>query len=117
MKFSRPLKLNHVFRRLYAKGGCVTGRYLVLYCKRNGLEENRVGITVSKKLGGAVVRNRARRRLRECYRLNEHRLRPGFDVVIAARSRCLTVPFSRLEEAFLAAASELGLAKPPEDTP
>ena len=117
MKFSRSLKLNHVFRRLYARGGCVTGRYLVLYCGRNGLEENRVGITVSKKLGGAVVRNRARRRLRECYRLNEHRLRPGFDVVIAARSRCLNVPFSRLEEAFLAAASELGLTKPPEDTP
>ena len=51
MKFSRSLKLNHVFRRLYAKGSCVAGRYLVLYCKRNGLEENRVGITVSKKLG------------------------------------------------------------------
>ena len=83
MKFSRSLKLNHVFRRLYAKGSCVAGRYLVLYCKRNGSKENRVGITVSKKLGGAVVRNRARRRLRECYRLNEHRLRPGYDIVIA----------------------------------
>ena len=114
MKFSRSLKLNHVFRRLYSKGGCVAGRYLVLYCRRNGLAENRVGITVSKKLGGAVVRNRARRRLRECYRLNEHRLKPGFDVVIAARGRCLNAPFSALEDAFLAAAAELGLSSKEE---
>ena len=49
MKFSRSLKLNHVFRRLYSRGGCVAGRYLVLYCKRNGLEENRVGIKEKKK--------------------------------------------------------------------
>ena len=115
MKFSRSLKLNHVFRRLYSKGNCVAGRYLVLYCKRNGSQNNRVGITVSKKLGGAVVRNRARRRLRECYRLNEHRLRPGFDVVIAARSRCLTAPFSALEASFLSACASLGLARDPED--
>ena len=87
MKFSRSLKLNHVFRRLYAKGGCVAGRYLVLYCRRIGLEENRVGLPVSKKLGGAVVRNRARRRLRECYRLNEHLLRPGYDIVFVARTK------------------------------
>ncbi len=115
MKFSRSLKLNHVFRRLYSKGSCVAGRYLVLYCKRNGSQENRVGITVSKKLGGAVVRNRARRRLRECYRLNEHLLRPGYDIVIAARSRCLTAPFSALEASFRSACASLGLARDPED--
>ena len=115
MKFSRSLKLNHVFRRLYSKGSCVAGRYLVLYCKRNGSDENRVGITVSKKLGGAVVRNRARRRLRECYRLNEDRLRPGYDIVIAARSRCLSAPFAVLEASFLSACSSLGLTREPED--
>ena len=116
MKFSRSLKLNHVFRRLYSKGSCIAGRYLVLYCKRNGTQENRVGITVSKKLGGAVVRNRARRRLRECYRLNEHRLRPGYDIVIAARSRCLGAPFSVLEASFLSACSSLGMTLEPEET-
>ena len=115
MKFSRSLKLNHVVRRLYAKGSCVAGRYLVLYCKRNGSKENRVGITVSKKLGGAVVRNRARRRLRECYRLNEHRLRPGYDIVIAARSRCLTAPFAALEASFVAACASLGMIPESED--
>ena len=115
MKFSRSLKLNHVFRRLYAKGNCVAGRCLVVYCKRNGTRENRVGITVSKKLGGAAVRNRARRRLRECYRLNEHRLRPGYDIVIAARSRCLTAPFAALEASFVSACASLGMIPEPED--
>ena len=70
MRFSRSLKLNHVFRKLYNRGDSAVNRYLVLYCQPNHLQENRVGITVGKKLGKAVVRNRARRRLREVYRLN-----------------------------------------------
>ncbi len=111
LKFSHSLKLNHVFRRLYAKGNHVANRYLVLYCRRNGSQENRVGITVSKKLGCAVVRNRARRRLRECYRLNEALLRPGYDVVIVARSRCVDAPFDKLQSAFLSAAKTVGLAQ------
>lgn len=111
MEFSRALKLNHVFQRLYSKGQSTANRYLVIYCRRNGSAENRVGITVSKKLGCAVVRNRARRRLRECYRLNEHLLRPGFDVVIVARSRCIDVPFSKLQSSFCRAAEAVGLAK------
>ncbi len=110
MRFSKALKLNHVFRRLYAKGHSAANRYLVLYCRRNGSQENRVGITVSKKLGSAVVRNRARRRLHECYRLNEARLRPGYDVVIVARSRSVDVPFAKLEAAFLSAAKAIGLS-------
>lgn len=114
MKFSKSLKLNHVFRRLYAKGNSAANRYLVLYCRRNGSHENRVGITVSKKLGCAVVRNRARRRLRECYRIHEAQLRPGYDVVIVARTRCVDAPFSRLEEAFLSAAGSVGLLRDPE---
>ncbi len=111
MEFSRALKLNHVFQRLYSKGQSSANRYLVIYCRRNGSAENRVGITVSKKLGCAVVRNRARRRLRECYRLNEHLLRPGFDVVIVARSRCIDVPFSKLQSSFCRAAEAVGLTK------
>ncbi len=111
MKFSKSLKLNHVFRRLYAKGSSVASRELVVYCRRNGSRENRVGITVSKKLGCAVVRNRARRRLRECYRLHETQLQAGFDLVIVARGRCVNAPFSQLERSFLSAAGKLGLLR------
>lgn len=50
MEFSKPLKLNHIFRRLYHNGNQAANRYLVLYCKANHLHENRVGITVGKKL-------------------------------------------------------------------
>ena len=86
MKYSSALKLNHIFRRLYATGGYANG-LLVLYARPNRLGMNRVGITTGKKLGHAVVRNRARRRLREVYRLNEHRFKPGYDIVVVARSR------------------------------
>ena len=57
MKFSSSLKLNHIFRRLYHTNGQANG-YLVLYARKNRTGGNRVGITVSKKLGKAVVRNR-----------------------------------------------------------
>ena len=71
MQFSKSLKLNHLFRRLYHKGKSAAGKYLVLYCRRNGTQENRIGLTVSAKLGHAVVRNRIRRRIREAYRLSD----------------------------------------------
>ncbi len=111
MKFSKSLKLNHIFRRLYATSGYANG-YLVLYTRKNRLGENRVGITVSKKLGHAVVRNRVRRRLREVYRLNEHRFRPGCDIVIVARSKCIRAKFEDLTRAYLAAAEKAGILIP-----
>ena len=109
MQFSRSLKLNHIFRRLYRKGKSAAGKYLVLYCRKNGSDENRIGLTVSAKLGHAVVRNRLRRRLREIYRLHESRFQPGWDIVVVARSRSVEAKFPRLEEAYLALAKKAGI--------
>ena len=109
--FTEPLKQNHVFRKLYAKGKSAVGPYLVVYAMRNGLKENRLGVTASTKLGHAVVRNRARRRLRECYRLHEQELKCGYDVILVARSRCVTVEFARLEKAFLKQCEELRIVR------
>ena len=82
MKYSCSLKLNHIFRRLYGSSGQANG-LLVFYARKNRTNTNRVGITVSKKLGKAHVRNRVRRRLREVYRLNEEQFLPGYDIVVA----------------------------------
>lgn len=108
MKFSCSLKLNHIFRRLY-KGAALANPYLVLYCRPNHTEQNRVGITVSKKLGKAVQRNRVRRRLREVYRLNEMQFAPGNDIVVVARSRCIRASFPELTQAYLSLAEKAGI--------
>ena len=108
MKFSSSLKLNHIFRRLYHTGGQANG-YLILYARKNRTSTNRVGITVSKKLGKAHIRNRIRRRLREVYRLNESKFQPGWDIVVVARSRCLSAEFSKLTESYLSLAKKAGI--------
>ena len=110
MKFSCPLKRNHVFRRLYSTKGFANS-YLVLYARRNRLGHNEVGITVSKKLGSAVIRNRTRRRLREVYRLNEALFKPGFDIVVVARHRCISGDFQKLTNAYLSLAEKAGILK------
>ena len=110
MKFSSALKLNHIFRRLYATSGQANS-YLVLYARRNRTATNRVGITVGKKLGHAVVRNRVRRRLREIYRLNEDKFLPGWDIVVVARSRCISADFGRLTNAYLSLAEKAGILR------
>ena len=112
MKFSSALKLNHIFRRLYATQGYANGM-LVLYARPNRLGVNRVGITTGKKLGHAVVRNRARRRLREVYRLNEALFKPGYDIVVVARSRCVTADFQKLTQAYLTLAKKAGILMDP----
>ena len=112
MKYTVSLKENRVFRRLYAKGRSAVGPAMVLYCRKNGGKKNRLGFTVSTKLGGAVVRNRVRRRLREIYRLNEHRLSPGYDIVVVARVRAVHSRYDKLEAQFLSLASKLGLLSP-----
>ena len=112
MKFSSALKLNHIFRRLYATQGFANGM-LVLYARPNRLGVNRVGITTGKKLGHAVVRNRARRRLREVYRLNESLFKPGFDIVVVARHKCVTADFQKLTKAYLSLAQKAGILLEP----
>ena len=110
MKFSHSLKLNHIFQRLYRTNGQANG-YLVLYARKNRTDTNRVGITVGKKLGHAVVRNRVRRRLREVYRLNEDKFQPGWDIVVVARTRAIYADFDQLVDAYMTAAQKAGILK------
>ena len=114
MKYSTSLKLNHIFRRLYHTSGVADG-LLVLYARKNRTDGNRVGVTVSKKLGKAHVRNRTRRRIREVYRLNEEKFQPGWDIVVVARTKAVEAPFGKLTASYLALAKKAGLLKHTQD--
>ena len=81
----------------------------MLYARKNRTPENRVGITVSKKLGKAHVRNRTRRRLREVYRLNSSRLSTGWDIILVARSRTISAGWKELNDTFLRLCRKLDL--------
>ena len=103
------LKKNYEFKKLYNKGKSAASKCVVVYCLRNNTRENRLGITVSTKLGGAVQRNRIRRRLKEIYRLHEHSLHIGYDIVLVARSRSQQVKWNELEYTTLSLFEKLGL--------
>lgn len=112
MKYTVSLKENRVFRRLYAKGKSAVAPTMVLYCRKNGRPENRLGLTTGTKLGHAVVRNKVRRRLREIYRLHEDELLPGYDIVVVARVRAVHSRYTQLERDFLRLAKKLQLLRP-----
>jgi len=111
VNYSVSLKSNHIFRRLYAKGKRASSPRLVLYCRKNGSGGNRLGITVSVKLGHAVCRNRIKRRLREVYRTNETRFAPGWDIILMARAPAVKAPYSVLETDVLRLAEQLGITR------
>lgn len=111
MKKTVTIKENRDFRRIYQKGRSFVTPQLVVYVRGNHLGSNRLGLTTGVKIGGAVQRNRVRRRLREIYRLNQSRLRQGNDLIIVARTRAVTASYRELEQSFLRAADKLQLKK------
>jgi ribonuclease P protein component len=108
VEFTSSLKSNNDFRRVYRQGASAVRPCLVVYIRRSRQPGNRLGFTVTAKVGKAHTRNLVRRRLREIYRLHESSLRPGCDMVVVARTRAAQVSYKRLETEFLAACQELG---------
>ncbi len=115
MRFTVTLKKNHEFRRLYSKGNSTAAPCLAVYCRKTKRQSNRIGFTVSNKVGNAVVRNRIRRRLREIYRLHEAEFQTGYDIVIVARMRAASADYHRLEREMLRCAQRLGLCAAREE--
>ena len=103
------LTKNYEFKRLYNKGKRFASGYVVVYCSRNNSAVNKLGITVSTKLGGAVQRNRIRRRLKEIYRQNEPALRKGYNIVLVARHGSRDVKWKDLESSVSHLFRKLGL--------
>ena len=116
MEHTVPLKQNHEFRRLYSKGKSAVSPYFVVYCRKTGRPVNRLGITTGVKLGNAVKRNRARRRIRELYRVHEKRLLSGYDIVIVARTRAIYGRYAELERGFRQLIKKLGLTAKEESS-
>lgn len=85
METTVTLNQNRDFLRLYKKGSTIVSKNIVLYFKKNKFDYNRLGITVSKKIGKAVLRNRAKRIIKEAYRSLEGSVSSGYDFVIVAR--------------------------------
>jgi ribonuclease P protein component len=73
------------FRRAYARRSSVADQRIVVFGHLNGLAHPRLGVSASRRLGGAVVRNRWKRLLREAFRLSRSQLPPGIDLIVIPR--------------------------------
>ena len=101
MKFSDSLKKNKDFQNVYNNGVSFANRYLVMYVLKNNTENNRIGISVSKKVGNSVIRHHITRLVRESYRLHEDMFDSGFDIVVIARVAARHVGYNEIESAVL----------------
>ncbi len=101
MKFSESLKKNRDFQIVYRTGKSYANKYLVMYVKENGLKKNRVGISVSKKVGNSVVRHHLTRLIRENYRVLEANFQCGFDIIIIARVSAKDKNYHQLQSALI----------------
>ena len=101
MNFSESLKKNRDFQIVYKNGKSYANKYLVMYILSNNLEGNRLGISVSKKVGNSVVRHRITRLIRESYRLQEDKFSSGLDIVVIARAGAKGIEYNKIESALL----------------
>lgn len=86
MKYTESLKKNYQFRTVYKRGKSIANRNLVMYVFPNKQNKNRLGISVSKKVGNSVVRSRVTRLIKESYRHQEENIEIGFDIIVIARN-------------------------------
>ena len=116
MEYSDSLKKNNEFQRVYRKGTSQANRYLVMYVLENHDRhmENRLGISVSKKVGNSVVRHRVTRLIRESYRLNERSFRQGLDIVVVARPNAKDKSYQEIESALMHLAGRMKIRREAE---
>ena len=95
------LKKNSDFQNVYVKGKSKANRYLVMYVAQNNLSINRLGISVSKKVGNSVVRHHLTRLVRESYRLQEEHFKCGYDIVVVVRVSAKEITYADMESALI----------------
>ena len=95
------LKKNRDFQNVYKNGKSKANKYLVMYVLENQLDSNRLGISVSKKVGNSVIRHHLTRLIRESYRLNKDMFNSGLDIVVIARESAKDRKYKEIESALL----------------
>lgn len=101
MKYSESLKKNKDFQNVYRRGKSYANKYLVMYVLPNQTDRNRLGISVSKKVGNSVIRHHLTRLVRESYRLHEDMFNSGLDIVVIARQSAKDISYHEVESALL----------------
>ena len=101
MIFTEGLKSNSDFSKVYKEGRSKANRYLVVYVLENGTDINRLGVSISKKVGNSVYRHYFKRCVKESYRLHEKMFNSGLDIVVLARSNAKGIGYSEIESALL----------------
>ncbi|KKK73422.1 hypothetical protein LCGC14_2893990, partial [marine sediment metagenome] len=111
LRKNEHLRKNSDFRRVYSKGKSCADHFVVLFVLPNDLEGNRIGLSVSKKIGKAVKRNRVKRLFREVYRLNKDKLIQGIDLICLARKDAVKLDFSKMERSILRLYKRAGILR------
>lgn len=101
MKYSESLKKNRDFQLLYDHGTSYANKYLVMFVKPNNSNQNKLGISVSKKVGNSVIRHHIKRLIKESYRLHEEEFNSGLNIVVIARTSAKDADFKKIESALL----------------
>ena len=101
MLYSESLKKNKDFQIVYRTGKSYANRFLVMYIRKNGMNRNRLGISVSKKVGNSVVRHHLTRLIREGYRLQEEHFLCGYDIVAVVRVNAKNSTFADMKSALI----------------
>ena len=109
MKHTVALNRNGMFQRLYSKGTSCSDKNIVVYFLPNRQRINRLGITVSKKTGTAVLRNRVKRLIKESYRLDEKSIKTGYDIVIVARRNVVNSSYHDIAASLVKLTDKLGM--------
>ncbi|MFZ3063568.1 MAG: ribonuclease P protein component [Actinomycetota bacterium] len=89
------------FKRVYESGRSVANGFLVLYYRKGGSAQSRIGFSISKRVGSAVERNRTKRRLSEIYRLHQAEIKGPCDLVVICRPKAAQLSYQNLEKVFM----------------
>lgn len=111
LESNERIKKSSNFKYVYSRGKSVSDRNLVLYIARNGMNINKVGLSVSKKVGNSVTRNRIRRLIKEAYRLNKKSFKKGYDLVFIARASAAFAGYFDIERSIKGLMGRSGLNK------